>query len=192
VVVGINDAMRSTFDQGSIRSDLFAVAERLTDAGADLLLVRFHDHGRVFGLPPLLAGPLARRIEAVNLVYDEIHAVFGGTYVDLAAWPEVYTRAAWSVDRLHPSERGHRRLARTFAELLPAAGFGGSFPALEPAGGVVPSRSADLVWMLTKGLPWVGRRMHDLGPWAARMALAEVVAIVRRHARRRRRAATAR
>ncbi|HZC26533.1 MAG TPA: hypothetical protein VE287_05880, partial [Actinopolymorphaceae bacterium] len=149
--------------------------------------VRFHDHGRVFGLPPLLRGPLARRIEAVNTVYDEIHAEFGGTYVDLAAWPEVYTRAAWSIDRLHPSELGHRQLARTFAERLPDAGFGVPVPALEPAGGVVPSRLADLAWMVTKGIPWVGRRMHDLGPWAARLALAEVVAILRRHAQRRRR-----
>jgi GDSL-like lipase/acylhydrolase family protein len=185
VVVGINDAMRSTFDPARMRADLFTVADQLTGAGASLLMVRFHDHGRVFGLPGLLRGPLARRIEAINAVYDEIHAVFGGTYVDLAAWPEVYTRAAWSVDRLHPSERGHRQLARTFAELLHAAGLGAPPPALELGGGIAPSRWAELAWLITKGLPWVGRRTRDLGLWATKLALTELLAIMRHHSVRR-------
>jgi lysophospholipase L1-like esterase len=180
VVVGINDAMRSTFDPGVLRADLFTIAERLTASGASLLMVRFHDHGRVFGLPRLLGGPLGRRIEAINTVYDEVHASFGGTYVDLAARPEVYRREAWSVDRLHPSERGHRQLAATFAELLHAAGFGSPPPDLELGGGITPSRWAELAWMVTRGVPWAGRRAGDLGPWAARLALTELQAWLRR------------
>ncbi len=179
VVVGINDAMRSTFDPYVLRADLLMIAEQLTGAGADLLMVRFHDHGRVFGLPGLLRGPLGRRIEAINAVYDEVHSVFGGTYVDLATRPEVYTREAWSVDRLHPSERGHRQLARTFAELLHTAGFGAHPPQLELGGGITPSRWAELSWMLTEGVPWLGRRTRDLGPWAAKLALAELQTVLR-------------
>ena len=173
VLVGINDTMRSTFDPGRVRADLFAVAEGLTASGACLLTVRFHDHGRVFGLPGVLRDPLARRIDAVNAAYDEIHEVFGGIQIDLAARPDVYARAAWSIDRLHPSERGHRALARTFADLLPGVGFRLTVPDLEPEGGALPSRRADLTWMVGAGLPWVGRRARDLVPWALRLALSE-------------------
>ena len=70
--------------------------------------MRFHDHGRVFHLQEPLARPLERRIDSLNEAYD-------GIRVDLAACPDVYRRDFWSVDRLHPSELGHRRLAGEFA-----------------------------------------------------------------------------
>ncbi len=183
LVVGVNDTMRSSFDPVRLRADVLASAEALSDAGADLLLVRFHDHGRVFGLPRMLRGPLARRIAVVNAVYDEVHARFGGAYVDLAASPEIYARATWSVDRLHPSENGHRLLARTFAGILRPSGPAVTLPALEPGGGVVPTPWADLAWMATEGLPWVGRRARDLGPWAARLAVSETAERLRRRGR---------
>ncbi|MEQ4205417.1 SGNH/GDSL hydrolase family protein [Actinopolymorpha sp. B17G11] len=180
VIVGVNDTMRSSFDADRVRADLFGTAEKLTRAGADLLMVRFHDHSRVFGLPRLLAGPLARRIEAVNGVYDEIHAAFGGAYIDLAASPAVYAREAWSVDRLHPSELGHRLLARTCAEGLGAVGVRSSPTGVERGGGIALSRRAELAWLATKGVPWLGRRTRDLAPWAARLAVGEVAAVLRR------------
>lgn len=180
VVVGVNDAMRSNFDPDRVRTDLFAIAEQLAGTGAALLMVRFHDHGRVFGLPRLLAGPLARRIEAVNAVYDEIHAAFGGAYVDLGASSTVYARETWSVDRLHPSELGHRRLAWTCAERLSTMGLRATFPDLERAGGVPPSRWSDLSWLVTKGAPWLGRRAGDLAPWAVRLVAGEVATALRR------------
>ncbi|WP_020574007.1 SGNH/GDSL hydrolase family protein [Actinopolymorpha alba] len=179
MVVGINDTLRSTFDPARIRGELFTIAGELT--GATLLMLRFHDHGRVFGLPGFLRHRLSSRIEAVNAVYDEIHSVFGGLYVDLAARPQVYARTAWSVDRLHPSERGHRELARACAQTLEQAGLSiANPPGLDSCGGTTPSRWADLVWMATKATPWIGRRAWDLGPQAARSAVAATVSGVRR------------
>ncbi|MFW6776021.1 SGNH/GDSL hydrolase family protein [Nocardioides sp. CPCC 205120] len=173
LVVGLNDTMRSSWDPDALRADLLGAAGRLTADGALLLTVRFHDHGEVLGLPQLLRRPMLRRIEVVNAVYDEVHARYGGVRVDLATCADVRRRDCWSVDRLHPSERGHRALARAFAEELAAAGMSVVPPAAEPDGTYVPSWRTDLAWMVTEGAPWVGRRARDLGPWAARAAWAE-------------------
>lgn len=173
LIVGVNDTMRSTWDPLRLRQELMTSAEALHDSGAMLLTARFHDHGAVLGLPGILRRPLFARIEAVNLVYDEIYATFGGLRVDLQACPEVDARAFWSVDRLHPSELGHRVLARAFAEQLAAEGLDFTPPSEMSAGGYEPSWRRDLTWMVAEGAPWMGRRARDLGPWAVRLALAE-------------------
>ena len=118
LVVGVNDTMRAGWHPGRVREELMTCASALHDAGATLLTARFHDHGAIFGLPGVLRRPLHARIEAVNAVYDEVHATFGGHRIDLAARLDVFDRAFWSVDRLHPSELGHRALARGYADLL--------------------------------------------------------------------------
>jgi lysophospholipase L1-like esterase len=179
LVIGVNDTMRSTFDPAVLRAELDDIARRLTDAGARLLMVRFHDHGRVFGLPQALRKPLDRRINALNSVYDEIHRTYGGFYLDVATNPNVYTRAAWSVDRLHPSEQGHRWLARGFAELLHGSGLPlSSVPSLECVADR-PSKWQDFAWLVTQGIPWVARRARDLGPWAICLVASELASRLR-------------
>lgn len=180
LVIGVNDTMRSTFDPAVLRAELTDIARLLTDVGARLLMVRFHDHGRVFGLPQALRKPLDRRIDALNAVYDEIHRTYGGFYLDVATNPHVYTRAAWSVDRLHPSEQGHRWLARGFAELLHGSGLPlSSVPSLDCAADSKPTKWQDFAWLVTKGIPWVGRRARDLGPWAVCLLASELAARAR-------------
>ncbi|CAB4706858.1 MAG: SGNH/GDSL hydrolase family protein [Actinobacteria bacterium] len=173
LVVGINDTMRSTWDPARLHEDLMTTAGALHDGGALLLTARFHDHARVFGVPSVLGRPLMARIEVVNEVYDLVHATYGGLRVDLAACPEVLDRTFWSVDRLHPSELGHRLFARRFAELLGGEGLAFEPPSAAPAGGLDPSWRRNVAWMLTEGAPWMGRRARDLGPWAVRAAWAE-------------------
>lgn len=170
LVVGLNDTMRSTWCPVALRTDLLHAAERLTADGALLLTARFHDHGEVLRLPPLLRRPLQRRIEVVNAAYDEVHARFGGVRVDLAECPEVHERTSWSVDRMHPSERGHRALARAFADGLAAAGLPVVPPAAEPDSERAASWRDDVGWVVSEAVPWVGRRVRDLGPWAVRSA----------------------
>ena len=142
--------------------------------------MRYHDHGRVFGLPGVLRRPLYSRIDFLNDVYDEAHERFGGLRVDLAQTPEVWMREFWSVDRLHPSELGHRALARSFALQLDEGGLVCALPTIERDGGYEPSWRSDLTWMVTEGVPWFGRRARDLGPWAARMAVTEARGLARR------------
>jgi lysophospholipase L1-like esterase len=182
LVVGVNDTMRSTWDPGRLRDDVLACVSALTEAGAVVLSARFHNHGEVFGLPPVLRRPLWRRIEAVNEAYDAAHVLFGGLRVDLTAEPVVYQRRFWSVDRLHPGELGHRRLAHEFAAGLQALGYPLARPALAEDGGEGPSAWRDLMWMITAGAPWLGRRARDLGPWAARLAVSETAARLRARA----------
>ncbi|HEY9335519.1 MAG TPA: SGNH/GDSL hydrolase family protein [Kribbella sp.] len=174
LIVGVNDTLRSTFDAGRIRQDLYECAEQLTARGALLLTVRFHDHGKVFGLPRWLRRPLWQRIEQVNVAFDDLHTRYGGIRLDMADYPEVYRRDFWSIDRLHPGERGHRTLARAFADELAARGVPIDVPPDLDCAYRPPSRWADAVWLAREGVPWVGRRAHDLLPWAARMAISQV------------------
>lgn len=167
LVVGLNDTMRSTWDPARVRADLMYCAERLVEQGAVLLTVRFHDHTRVFGLPHVLARPMRARVAILNEIYDEIYDRFGGIRVDLAAHPGVYDREFWSVDRLHPSELGHRVLADEFAAHLHDAGLVFDTPGLQ-LDGTIPGRLENVQWMVTAGVPWLARRAHDLGPAVAR------------------------
>ncbi|GAA1964154.1 SGNH/GDSL hydrolase family protein [Nocardioides panacihumi] len=171
LVVGVNDTLTSTWDPAQVREDLLVCAEALTEVGATLMTPRFHDHGSVLGLPGFLRRPLGRRIDALNRVWDEVHAAYGGVRLDLATCPEVHDRATWSIDRMHPSERGHRLFAHAWAHRLQEAGLVFEPPSLEPSGGIPPSWRRDLAWVVGEGAPWVGRRARDLGPWAVRWAL---------------------
>ncbi|TCJ30010.1 SGNH/GDSL hydrolase family protein [Nocardioides jejuensis] len=180
LIVGINDTMRSTWNRERIRRELLETAAALHGSGAVLLTVRFHDHGRVFGLPAVLRRPLFARIAFLNEVYDEIHATYGGIRVDLGEQAEVFEREFWSIDRLHPSELGHRSLARCFGAGLNEIGFAHPLPSGDREGGYVPNWRTDLHWMVTEGVPWFGRRAKDLGPWAARLAMTEARGLAQR------------
>lgn len=171
LMVGVNDTLRSSWDPVRMREDLHHVAGSLHAVGATLVTARFHDHGEVLGLPRFLRRALTPRIDALNTAYDEVHEQYGGLRLDLAGRPELFQRASWSIDRFHPSETGHRALARAFGELLRADGYDFPLPCLEPAGGFPPSWRRDMAWMVNEGAPWVGRRARDLGPWAARRAV---------------------
>lgn len=110
-----------------------------------------------------------------------MHATYGGIRVDLAGCPEVYEREFWSIDRLHPGERGHRTLARVFADHLVRHGIAIAVPpSITCDSQVPPTPLGDALWMLREGAPWVGRRAFDLAPWAARMAVTEARATFQR------------
>jgi lysophospholipase L1-like esterase len=166
LIVGLNDTMRSTWDADRVRADLLHTAEQLAAEGVLLLTVRFHDHSRVLHLPRFLARPMRRRIEALNAVYDEIHQRFDDVRVDLSGHPGVYDPDFWSIDRLHPSELGHRALADEFAALLEQRGLSFAGPGLD-LDGLDVTRWDELRWLVTEVAPWLGRRLSDLAPAAA-------------------------
>lgn len=172
VVVGMNDTMRSTWDPGRVHDDILGTVAALTEAGALVMTLRFHDHGRVLKLPALLRRPLLRRIEALNAAYDAAHAVYGGIRLDLMAEPVAQLREFWSVDRLHPSELGHRWLAREFALALRARGYPVGCPHIET--GPQPRPAQNAWWLVSRGIPWLGRRANDVVPWAMRLAATEL------------------
>jgi len=170
LVVGLNDVMRSTWDPDQIRDDLLHCAAELAGQGALLVTVRFHDHTRVLGLPTLLARPMQRRIQILNEIYDEVHERYGTLRLDLGADPAIYDRELWAADRLHPSEMGHRRLARLVAELLLEEGLEFGLPSMTCTEGR-PSRLCTARTIVTDVAPWLTRRVRDLGPWVAHEAI---------------------
>lgn len=174
LLVGINDTLRSTWDEERVRADLHTIAGSLHDVGATLLTVRYHDHGEIVRFPAFLRRPLTARINHLNAVYDEIHEEYGGLRLDLAGRSELFRKECWSIDRFHPSELGHRCLARALGEVLVDGGYDFELPSLELSGGFPPDWRRDMGWLVAEGAPWIGRRARDLGPWAARKAVAQV------------------
>ena len=174
VIIGINDTLRSSFDRRRIARSAEHTVGALRSAGAEVLTIRLPDPGLMLGLPAALARPLARRIHAVNSVMDDVTDQFGTLVFDAASDPETYDRRMWSVDRLHPSERGHRLIAGRFYDQLAAAGLPlGPRPDAEPSS-PPPTRRAQAAWMATKGTGWVIRRSTDLVPYLLFMGLREL------------------
>jgi hypothetical protein len=148
----------------------------LRAAGAQVLTVRLPDPGQMFGLPGALARPLARRMRAVNAAVDEVAGRHGTVHLDAAGDPATYERRFWSVDRLHPNERGHRLIACRFHALLAASGYPvGPGPDPEPSS-PPPTRLAEAGWMATKGTAWLVRRSRDLVPALVGLAVREWLA----------------
>ena len=131
LVVGLNDTVRSVWDPAQIRDDLMHCAGALAGQGALVMTPRFHDHSRVLGLPWFLARPMQRRIAELNEIYDEVHEAYGVVHIDLDRDPGIYERDRWAMDRLHPSELGHRCLARHVGLALQAEGIDFLLPSLD-------------------------------------------------------------
>ena len=163
LIVGLNDTMRASWDARSLRTSLLMSAAALTSRGAILMTVRFHDHARVMRLPRPLAKVMTSRLEELNEILDEVHERYGGICLDLSELPEAYEPRFWSVDRLHPSELGHRALAAAFAERLQEYGMQFAAPPVERTGPAA-RRTDDARWVLTQVVPWLGRRARDLAP----------------------------
>ncbi|SDF11285.1 GDSL-type esterase/lipase family protein [Pseudonocardia oroxyli] len=169
VCAGMNDTLRSDFEPAGIQRDLAAVLRALHGVGSHPVVLRYHDHTQVFRLPHRLRAALRSRVAALNTAIDGAVQESGETgatgVLDLHRLPGGYERTAWSVDRLHPSEQGHRLLARGTAELYRAAGF--AVPGevtLECAGGREVTALHRGAWIVVKGTPWLVRRGRDLGP----------------------------
>lgn len=176
--VGMNDTLRSDFDPAVMRADCHVIVDALRSAGAHVLMLRYHDHTRVFRLPAPLRRALLRRIVALNGVTDAVAATdpAGIGVLDLHALPGSYERATWAVDRLHPSELGHRMLAAGFAALLADAGFTVPNPvSLQCAGGRTVTPVQRAAWLVLKGVPWLVRRGSDLGPVILQGLVSELV-----------------
>ena len=167
IVAGMNDTMRSDFDPALLRADLDHAVAKLLDVGAVVVLASYHDHARVFRLPASLRRALRRRVDELNAVIHSVVLARGVGCVDLNLLPGAYDLASWSVDRLHPSELGHRMLAKGFAAELEQAGCVVESPvSMVCAGGAAIAAWKHVAWLVLKGIPWVFRRGSDLVPYA--------------------------
>ena len=123
-------------------------------AGAHVLLMRYHDHTRVFRLPGPLRRALQRRIVALNAALDEAVAATPGVGVlDLDLLPGGYEPASWSVDRLHPSPRGHLLIAHAYAAVLSDISGTQIVLADPEAGNVGANKLAQARWIVRQVTP---------------------------------------
>jgi lysophospholipase L1-like esterase len=173
VVAGGNDTLRGGFAIGTVAAELHAAIGALRAAGADVLTACLPDPGTVLGLPWPLARPLARRMGALNDVVHALSAHHGALHLHAAQRPWATGPGTLSADRLHPSEAGHRLLARDFHATVAAAGLtDGTAPRLAPDR-APPGPAASAWWMATRGTRWVADRCTDLFPDLMRLAAAE-------------------
>ncbi|WP_236791289.1 SGNH/GDSL hydrolase family protein [Amycolatopsis sp. GM8] len=176
VIVGMNDTLRSDFDAPDMAADLDHIMSTLGAIGTVVVPVRFHDHGKVFRLPAPLYRALRGRIDELNAGIDNVVHHHGMPCLDLDAMPGAYDLAAWAVDRLHPSELGHRMLALGLSERIAEAGIEIVEPvSLECSGGIQPTTAQHVAWLLVKGLPWLWRRSTDLFPFIAKILAASAM-----------------
>ncbi|WEB43881.1 SGNH/GDSL hydrolase family protein [Streptomyces yunnanensis] len=173
LLAGANDTLRAAFAIERVAAALDRTHGTLSADGTVVLTACLPDPGRMLGLPGPLARPLARRMRAVNTVVHAVSARYGGVHVHLAEHPWVADRATWSVDRLHPSERGHRLLARDFHTALAARGLAAGPPPPLDLDGPPPTRAGAALWMATRGTRWVADRCTDLLPGLLALAVRE-------------------
>jgi lysophospholipase L1-like esterase len=153
---GGNDVLRRSFDPDRLVARFDHVVGMLRASGADVLLFRFADV--TLRLPGRrVLGPRTARL---NVAVGEVAARHGAYLVDLFADVAFAHPALWSVDRLHLSPAGHRRVA---AHVLAALGV----PA-DPQWLLIPPpdartwaqvRRADALWLRRHLAPWIRRRL---------------------------------
>lgn len=173
VVVGGNDTLRADFDIRRVARTLDGIVGALTSAGAVVLTACLPDPGRMLRLPAPLGRPLGRRMRAVNTVVHALSVRYATVHVHLADHPMIGDRTAWSADRLHPSELGHRLLAGEFHAALKARGLASGPPPERRPDGPPPTRAATAWWLATQGTAWVAERCVDLLPGLLALAATE-------------------
>ncbi|GAA4453258.1 SGNH/GDSL hydrolase family protein [Phytohabitans houttuyneae] len=155
---GGNDMLRRNFDLGSLIERFFKVVEELRGSGADVILFRFSD-AWVTRLPG--ARITLPRGTLLNQAVEQAAKSTGAKLVNLNEDPAFHHPLMWSVDRLHLSELGHRRVA---GHVLNALGVGCDEewllvpPRPEPSPWLA-ARAADLRWAGRYFAPWVKRRI---------------------------------
>lgn len=164
VVVGVNDIMLRRFDIDRFSADLDETVRALRAAGAQVITARLHDPGQALRVPGRPGRALRDRVAALNVAVDVVSTRYGALCLDMSNRPELRETATWSLDRLHPGERGHRLVAREVARLLREAGLADVDVPLEaPPGQAGAGRRGQLRWLATDGGPWLA------GQYAARL-----------------------
>lgn len=173
VLVGVNDTLRGTFKPRDIAAGLEYLVGRLHADHVTVLTATLPDPGLMLRIPGPLRLPLARRIHAVNTIVGDLARRYGTVHLDLARHPALYDPRMWSVDRLHPSERGHRLLTRLFAAEMLKRGIPLRPPDPEPSG-AEPTAWASALWLATSGTAWLARRCWDFLPAFALLVAREL------------------
>jgi lysophospholipase L1-like esterase len=155
---GGNDVLRPRMDVAALVDRIDPVIGKLRASGADVILFRFADIAAQLPAQRVI-GPRAAALNDGAGLIAERH---GAYLIDLFADDVFRHPMMWSVDRLHLSTAGHRRVA---AHVLNALGVGvdEDWMLVPPAPKPTPwllARGADLRWARVHLAPWVGRHFR--------------------------------
>ncbi|GMA34308.1 SGNH/GDSL hydrolase family protein [Demequina litorisediminis] len=171
LTVGGNDALRGDFDADEVETATRDALTALTSSPARVVVVTIDRIGLFDLLPRGIARAMARRAQAVNTALRRAAATTDVTVLDGSVIFAIEGAAAWHIDRIHPSPRGHRALASAAVASLAAR-----WPrtAAIPAPARTPSRVARVWWLARHGAPWAAKRSRDLLPQVVRSVISEV------------------
>lgn len=177
LLAGGNDVLRGDFDARDVGAHVEQAVDGLVRVGSDVVVVLLHDPRPTLPGPRVLGEVLAERAASVNdAVRDRIADAPRLVTVDPSRSAFTASRAAWSVDRMHPSAAGHRELARMALDALAPLGWHAVRPLMPPMG-PQPSGWQRAWWLARHGTPWFAKRSRDLLP--------ELASVCWEHQRRR-------
>ncbi len=117
-LTGMNDLLEPNFDPRRYHDELDGLVGSLAGSGALVLTATFPDITVFSPVPKRLTAKVKARLNAASEVVREVSQRHETLCVDADELPEPLGREIISVDRLHPSPRGHVMLAQMFARLL--------------------------------------------------------------------------
>lgn len=150
VLVGMNDVLEPRFQAARFERELEAIVEPLRDGGALLLTATIPDVTLFSPLPRRVLSGIRARLRAASEAVRTVSERHEALCLDLEALPEARQRQVMSVDRLHPSPRGHVLLARAFADLLEEHA---DVPIPRPEGTDLAGRLPQLGWLIRQLRP---------------------------------------
>lgn len=154
---GGNDALRRSFEPETLVARFDRTIEKLRASGADVVLFRWADlTGRMPG------GKILRpRVDLLNSAIETVGAKHGAHVVSLWDDGEFANPRLWSIDRLHLSPAGHRRVAAHVLTELGVACDPGWLAAPAPPEELswMSRTAADAKWATQHLAPWVKRRL---------------------------------
>jgi hypothetical protein len=154
---GGKDVLRRNFDPEALVERYDRTVERIRATGADALIFRFADVTR--RLPG--ARMVRPRVELLNQAVEDAAKRHDARLVDL--WPdeEFANTRLWSVDRLHLSPLGHRRVAGHVLRMLDLEPHEDWMLSAPPPDALswLSRKAADARWARLYLAPWVKRRL---------------------------------
>ena len=169
--VGGNDALRGDFDAAEVEHCTREALGALADDERTVVLATIDRIGLFDLLPRAIAAVMARRAHAVNGALRTAASHTGAVVLDGAVIFAAAGSTAWHIDRIHPSQRGHRELAAAAVQAL--APRWPQVAAISPAA-ATPALHARLWWLTRRGLPWAARRSRDLLPQVVGVVASEL------------------
>ncbi|HEV3474407.1 MAG TPA: SGNH/GDSL hydrolase family protein, partial [Actinomycetota bacterium] len=157
-LVGMNDLLEPNFDAARYERDLDSIVGPLREGGAVVLTATYPDITMFSPLPGRFLKSVRGRLQAASEAVRRISARHGTLMLDADELPEAKERVIVSVDRLHPSPKGHVLVAQLFARKLEEHS---GVPVPQPEDGDVAGKLAQFRWLVRQFSPSeVGRFIY--------------------------------